>query len=61
LKQLVFFAVVVSVVETNKPPGVDTMALMVDEVFYISFQPLGLLALFLLYLGHLIFSCFFSR
>jgi hypothetical protein len=49
LEQLVFLAVVVSVVETNKPPGVDAMELIVDEAFDIPFQPLGLLAVLLLY------------
>jgi hypothetical protein len=61
LEQLVFLAVVVSVVETNKPPGVNAMELTCDEAFDIPFQSLGLLPLFLLYLGHLIFSYFFSR
>ena len=51
LEQLVFLAVVVSVVETNKPPGVDAMELTCDEAFDIPFQPLGLAALLLLYLG----------
>ena len=51
LEQLIFLAVVVSVVEANKPPGVDTMELACDEAFDISFQPLGFLAVFLLYLG----------
>jgi hypothetical protein len=51
LKQLIFLAVVVSVVETNKPPRVDAMELTCDEAFDIPFQPLGLLAVLLLYLG----------
>ena len=51
LEQLIFLAVVVSVVETNKPPGVDAMELTCDEAFDIPFQPLGLAALLLLYLG----------
>lgn len=51
LEQLIFFAVVVSVVETNKPPGVDAMELIVNKVFDILLQPLGLPALLLLYLG----------
>jgi hypothetical protein len=37
------------------------MKLVVDEAFDIPFQPLGLLAVLLLYLGHLSFPCFFSR
>jgi hypothetical protein len=61
LKQLIFLAVVVSVVETNKPPRVDALELACDEAFDIPFQPLGLLAVFYLYLGHLSFSFFFSR
>lgn len=60
LKQLIFLAVVLSVVETNKPPGVDAMELTCDEAFDILLQPLGLPALLLLYLGlyrgHLIFE-----
>ena len=51
LEQLIFLAVVVSVVETNKPPGVDAVELVVDEAFDIPFQPLGLMAVLLLYLG----------
>ena len=61
LKQLIFLAVVVSVVEADKPPSVDAVELVVDEALDIPFEPLGLLALFYLYLGHLIFSYFFSR
>jgi hypothetical protein len=49
LEQLVFLAVVVSVVETNKPPRVDAVELTCDEAFDIPFQPLGLLAVLLLY------------
>jgi len=49
LEQLIFLAVVVSVVEADEPPGVDAMELVVDEAFDIPFQPLGLLAVFLLY------------
>ena len=60
LEQLIFLTVVVSVVETNKPPGVDAMELTCDEAFDILLQPLGLPALLLLYLGlyrgHLIFE-----
>ena len=60
LEQLIFLAVVVSVVETNKPPRVDAMELACDEAFDILLQPLGLPALLLLYLGlyrgHLIFE-----
>jgi hypothetical protein len=57
----VFLAVVVSVVKADEPPGVDAVELVVDEAFDIPFQPLGLLAVFCLHLGHLSFSCFFSR
>ena len=49
LEQLIFFAVVVSVVKANKPPRVDTLELTCDEAFDIPLQPLGLLSLFLLY------------
>ncbi len=48
LEQLVFFAVVVSVVKADEPPGVDAMELTCDEAFDIPFQPLGLLAVLLL-------------
>ena len=51
VEEVVFLAVVVSVVETNKPPSVDVVELVVDEAFDIPFQPLGLLAVLLLYLG----------
>ena len=61
VEQLIFLAVVVSVVKADEPPGIDAMELVVDEVFDIPFQPLGLLAVFLLYWFHLIFPCFFSR
>ena len=61
LQQLIFFAVVVSVVKADKPPGTDALELIAYKALYISFQPLGLLALFYLYLGHLSFFCFFSR
>ena len=64
-QQLIFFAVVVSVVKADEPPGVDALKLTFDEAFDIPFQPLGLAALLLVYLGmhgfHLSFSCFFSR
>ena len=40
---------VVSVVKADKPPGVDAVELIVDEVFDIPFQALGLPTLFLLY------------
>jgi hypothetical protein len=53
--------VVVSVVKTDEPPSIDVVELVVNEAFDIPFQPLGLLAVFCLYLGHLSFSCFFSR
>jgi hypothetical protein len=60
LEKLVFLAVVVSVVKVDEPPGVDAMELVVNEAFDIPFQPLGLPALLLLYLGlyrgHLIFE-----
>ena len=49
LEQLIFFAVVVSVVEANKPPRVDALELACDEAFDISFQLLGLPTLLLLY------------
>jgi len=49
LEQLIFLAVVVSVVKADEPPGADAVELVVDEAFDISFQPLGLLAVFLLY------------
>jgi hypothetical protein len=39
-------------VETNKPPSVDVVELIMDEAFDIPFQALGLLAVFYLYLGH---------
>ena len=51
LEQLIFLTVVVSVVETNKPPGVDAVELTCDEAFDIPLEPLGLPALLLLYLG----------
>ena len=60
LEQLIFFAVVVSVVEANKPPRVDALELACDEAFDMLLQPLGLPVLLLLYLGlywgHLIFE-----
>ena len=49
LWQRIFFAVVVSVVKADEPPGVDALELPFYEVFDIPFQPLGLPALFLLY------------
>jgi hypothetical protein len=61
LQQPIFLGVVVSVVEADQPPGADAVELIVDEAFDISLETLGLLVLFLLYLGHLIFSCFFSH
>jgi len=51
LEQLIFFNVVLSVVETNKPQSVDVVELIMDEAFDIPFQPLGLLALFLVIFG----------
>jgi hypothetical protein len=47
--------------EADQPPGADAVELVVDEAVDIPFQFLGLLPLFLLYLGHLSFSFFFSR
>ena len=49
LEQLILRTVVVSVVETDQPPRADAVELIVDEALDISFQPLGLLALFLNY------------
>ena len=49
LEQLIFLAVVVSVVKADEPPRTDAMELVVDEAFDIPFQPLGLLAVFLMY------------
>jgi len=37
---------VVSVVKADEPPRTDAVELVVDEAFDISFQPLGLLAVF---------------
>ena len=51
LEQLIFLAVVVSVVKADEPPGVDAVELVVDEALDIPFQLLGLPALLLLYLG----------
>ena len=51
LEQLIFLAVVVSVVKADDPPGADAFELIVDEAFDISFQALGLLAVLLLHLG----------
>jgi hypothetical protein len=41
----------VSVVKADQPPRVDALELACDEAFDIPFQPLGLLAVLLLYLG----------
>jgi len=49
LEQLIFFAVVVSVVKADEPPRTDAVELVVDEAVDIPFQPLGLLAVLLLY------------
>lgn len=49
LEQLIFLAVVVAVVKADEPSGADAMELVVDEAFDIPFQPLGLLAVILLY------------
>ena len=51
LEQLIFLAVVVSVVKADEPPGVNAVELVVNEAFDIPFQPLGLLAVLLLHLG----------
>ena len=48
LEQLIFLAVVVSVVKADEPPGVDAVELVVDEALDISFQPLGLLTVLML-------------
>ena len=45
LEQLIFFAVVVSVVKADKPPGADALELFVDEVLDIPLEALGLLPL----------------
>ena len=45
LEQLIFLAVVVSVVKADEPPGVDAVELTCDEAFDIPFQELGLPAL----------------
>jgi len=49
LEQLIFLAVVVSVVKADEPPGFDAVELVVDEAFDIPFQLLGLLVVLLLY------------
>ena len=48
LEQLIFLAVVVSVLKANEPPRVDAVELVVDEALDVPFQPLGLPALLLL-------------
>ena len=48
LEQLIFFAVVVSVVKADEPPGVDAVELVVDKAFDIPLEALGLPALLLL-------------
>jgi hypothetical protein len=53
--------VVVSVVEADELPRADAIELVVDEVFDVPPQTLGLLVLFLLHLDHLSFSYFFTR
>jgi hypothetical protein len=57
--------VVASVVEADEPQGVDALELTLNEAFDIPFQPLGVLAVMLVYLGlygfHLRYSCFFSH
>ena len=57
----IFLGVVVSVVKADEPPRADAVELIVYEAFDIPFEAPGLLALFYLHLGHLSFSCFFSR
>ena len=51
--------------KADELPGADVAELIVDEAFDTPFQPLGLLAVLLAYLGlygfHLSFSYFFSR
>ena len=49
IKQLIFFAMVVTVVKADEPPGIDAVELIADEAFDIPLQTLGLLSLFLLY------------
>jgi len=49
LEQLIFLAVVVSVVKADEPPGADAVELIVYEAFDISLEALGLLAVLLLY------------
>jgi len=49
IQQLVFVAVVVSVVKADEPPGVDAMELIVDEALDIAIQLLRLPALLLMY------------
>ncbi len=49
LEKLIFFAVVVSVVNADEPPGADAVELTFDEVFDIQLQSLSLRALLLLY------------
>ena len=49
LEQLIFFAVVVSVVKADEPPGADVMELANNEALDIPLQTVGLLSLFLLY------------
>jgi len=48
LEQLIFLAVVISVVKADEPPGADVVELVVDEALDISFQPLGLLTVLML-------------
>ena len=65
LEQLIFLAVVVSVVKADEPPGVDAAELTCDEAFDSPLEALGLLSLLSLILSfhcsHLSFFCFFSR
>jgi hypothetical protein len=49
LQQLIFLAVVASVVKANEPPRADALELIVNEMFDIPFQPMGLLAVLMLY------------
>ena len=51
VEEVVFFAVMASIMKTDQPPTADAVELVVDEAFDIQFEPLGLLAVLLLYLG----------
>ena len=47
--------------KADESPRVDALELVMDEVFDIPFQPLGLPVLLLLHWFHLSVSCFLSR